>query len=75
MLKTEVTQEKLISARTLANTLSTSVRTIWRLRSSGRLPKPVGVGGSIRWRASDIEKWIDWGCCNQSEFKARKDAG
>ena len=72
MLKTEVTQEKLISARTLANTLSTSVRTVWRLRSAGELPKPVKIGASVRWRSTDIDQWIEWGCCNQAEFKARK---
>lgn len=70
-----VTQEKLISAKTLANTLSTSVRTVWRLRSSGRLPKPVKIAGSIRWRSSDIEQWIEWGCCSEAEFRARKEVG
>jgi predicted DNA-binding transcriptional regulator AlpA len=43
------------------------------LRSSGRLPKPVNIGGSVRWRASDIEKWIDWGCPDRKTFEARKE--
>ena len=63
----------LITAKTLAKMLSTSVRSIWRYRSSGRLPETVKIAGAIRWRRSDIEKWIEWGCCSASEFRARKE--
>ena len=64
---------QLLSAKALAKILATSVRSIWRYRSSGRLPKPVQVGqGAIRWRQSDIEKWISWGCCSRREFIARR---
>lgn len=73
MGKTQATAEKLISAKTLGGLLSTSVRTIWRKRSAGQLPKPVRIGGSVRWRASDIDLWIEWGCPNQAEFKAKKE--
>jgi excisionase family DNA binding protein len=48
---------QLLSAKELAEILSLSVRTIWRLRSAGKLPKPLVIGGSIRWRQSDIEQW------------------
>lgn len=52
----------LLSAETLAEHLGFSARTIWRLRSAGKLPQPVRIGGSVRWRAEDIEAWIRAGC-------------
>ena len=58
----DVPQPSLLSAESVARMLQVSVRTLWRLRSSGKLPKPVKVGGSIRWRADDVHQWIEAGC-------------
>jgi excisionase family DNA binding protein len=52
----------LLSAQTLAKRLAVSVRTLWRLRSSGKLPQPVRLGGAVRWRAADIDAWVAAGC-------------
>lgn len=52
----------LLSAESVAQMLQVSVRTVWRLRSSGQLPHPVQVGGSIRWRADEVCAWIEAGC-------------
>ena len=52
----------LVSADTLAQMLEISVRTLWRLRAAGKLPAPVRLGGSVRWRPRDIESWITAGC-------------
>jgi len=61
---------QLLTAKSLAEILSTSVRSIWRYRSSGRLPATVCVAGAIRWRRTDIEQWISWGCPDQKTFQA-----
>jgi predicted DNA-binding transcriptional regulator AlpA len=63
--------ERFLSAATLADILSVSIRTVWRLRASGKLPKPVEIGGAIRWRASDISEWSRLGCPELLEFEAR----
>jgi prophage regulatory protein len=55
-------EPSLLSAESVARMLQVSVRTLWRLRSSGKLPKPVKVGGSVRWRADDVHQWIEAGC-------------
>jgi len=76
MSNTQTTEQniKLLSAKQLGNVLSLSARTIWRLRSSGKLPEPVKVGqGAIRWRQSDIEKWITMGCPDRKKFLARRE--
>jgi len=56
------TTSLLLSARTLAQRLAVSVRTLWRLRSSGKLPEPVHLGGAVRWRKADIDAWVAAGC-------------
>ena len=56
----------LITARQLAGKLNVSTRTLWRMLSAGRLPVPIRVGGIVRWRIEEIEKWILAGCPEQS---------
>lgn len=64
---------QLLSAKAVAKMLSTSVRTIWRYRSSGAIPKPVTVGSSIRWKLSDIKLFLKCNC-NMQDFETRKEA-
>ena len=52
----------LLTATDIANSLQLSIRTIWRMRSEGKLPKPLEVGGSVRWRSDEFRKWIADGC-------------
>ena len=32
-------------------------RSIWRWKRNGEFPRPFKLGGSTRWRLSDIEDW------------------
>lgn len=67
--------EQLISVQTLAKMLAASVRSIWRYKSEGRLPKAVRVGSSVKWRMSDIRLWIQWDLPSQKEFEQLKAEG
>lgn len=62
----------LLSAEALADRLGFSARTIWRLRSAARLPPSLKIGGSIRWRAQEIDDWIEAGCPDAKAWQARK---
>jgi predicted DNA-binding transcriptional regulator AlpA len=68
--------ERLVDAKTIAlEMLGISKRGFWRLRAQGKIgPKPVKVGGSLRWRLSEIVRWIQWDCCDASEYQARLEA-
>ena len=66
--------EELLTAKALALLLSTSVRSVWRYGSSGRLPATVNSAGSIRWRRADVEQWISMGCPDQETFNAMQEA-
>lgn len=52
----------LIPACELARLLGISKRTLWRLLSAGKLPVPVRLGNSVRWRLDEVEQWISRGC-------------
>lgn len=52
----------LVTARDVAAMLGVSTATVWRLRSAGKLPPPLKVGGAVRWRKADIEAWVRAGC-------------
>ncbi len=52
----------LIDSRQVGELLNLSTRTVWRLLSAGKLPKPVKIGRSVRWSRSDLETWIA-NCC------------
>lgn len=57
-----VTEGSLVTAGQLAGILQVSKRTLWRMQSAGRLPCAIRIGGIVRWRLAEIEKWISAGC-------------
>ena len=63
----------LLTASQLAKTLNLSERTLWRLRSAGKLPKPVRIAGSVRWRFDEITIWIESGCPTLDGQKTKKE--
>lgn len=42
----------------LANYLSISPRHVSSLDASGKLPAPVRLGRSVRWRCAEIDSWL-----------------
>lgn len=62
----------LIDIRQLAALLSRSVASLERDQAAGRLPAPVRVGGSKRWRRAEIEAWVAAGCPARAAWDARR---
>ena len=51
--------EPLLSAKDVARILNCSVRTLQRLRSAGKIPRPdIRLGRMPRWKAETIKVWI-----------------
>jgi predicted DNA-binding transcriptional regulator AlpA len=42
--------------------MQVSERTLWRLLSAGKVPQPVRIGRSTRWRYAEVREWIETGC-------------
>jgi excisionase family DNA binding protein len=63
-----------VDANQLADMLGLSVRTVRRLDSSGKLPKPIRIGGAVRWRVAEIEAWLAADCPDRAEWETKKKA-
>ena len=57
-----LTTPALLAAGDLASLLSISVRTLWRLDASGKIPAAVKVGSQKRWRHDEILAWLAADC-------------
>jgi excisionase family DNA binding protein len=61
----------LLTVEQLAALLEISVRSVWRLVSARRMPLPIRLGKSVRWRRLEIETWITAGCPTNEDCKLR----
>ena len=53
---------KLLNVKQVADLLDCSDRHVYRLVDSGRMPRPVKLGGLNRWPTKTIEDWITADC-------------
>ncbi|MEM7518372.1 MAG: helix-turn-helix domain-containing protein [Planctomycetota bacterium] len=60
--KDENDSQLLVTPQQVADLLQVSTRSLWRLRDAGKLPPPVKLGASVRWRRDEIEQWVKNGC-------------
>lgn len=67
--------EKLLTAKAVSEMLSLSKRQIFRLNSSGKIPAPVRIGGSVRWVESEIYAWIIAGAPDRRTWNLIKGGG
>lgn len=58
----------LLTADRVAELLQISRRSVWRLLSSGKLLRPLRLGGNVRWRAGELKRWIEAGCPAMKEW-------
>ncbi|MBC8288912.1 MAG: helix-turn-helix domain-containing protein [Planctomycetes bacterium] len=53
---------RLMTVEAVAAMLAVSSRHVYRLADSGKMPRPVKLGGSNRWDREVIENWIRESC-------------
>lgn len=61
-----------VSVADVAELLDVSRRHIWKLLASGRMPAPIRLGRSVRWRADELRAWLDAGCPERERWEAMK---
>lgn len=64
----------LVNAADLAKLLGIGLRTLRSHDSAGKLPRPVRIGGAVRWHLDEIRGWIDAGCPCRATWEARRAA-
>ena len=55
----------LIDLKELSRLLTRSSESLLRDVKAGRIPRPVRIGKSVRWRRTEIEDWIAAGCASK----------
>jgi excisionase family DNA binding protein len=53
-------QQRLLSPDEVAVFLGVPLRTIYRWRSRGDGPRGYRIGRHVRYRARDVEHWLEW---------------
>ena len=53
---------KMLDVRRVAALLDCSTRHVYRLSDAGKMPRPLHLGGLVRWRTAEIESWVAAGC-------------
>jgi len=65
---------QLMTAKQLGLLLALSKRQVFRLNSCGKIPKPIRIGGSVRWSTDTIFEWISMDCPDRREWEQRRKA-
>ncbi|MHC5000775.1 MAG: helix-turn-helix transcriptional regulator [Planctomycetota bacterium] len=58
-----------LNAKQAAAMLNVSVRQLWRLNSTGRLPRPIRLGHCVRWRRAELEAFIQAGAPDRETWE------
>lgn len=64
----------LLTAHDLAALLRVSLRTVRCWDAGGRLPQPIHVGRSVRWRRDEIREWVEAGAPDRAIWASMRDA-
>ena len=62
-----------LSAAELAKELGVSLRHIRRLDADGKLPRPVRLGGSVRWLVAEINEWLEAGAPDRKAWEKTRE--
>ncbi len=76
-MNTENTNQnmRLLNAKSLGQLLALSKRQVFRLNSCGKIPKPLKIGGSVRWSAEEISNWLAAGAPDRKAWEIVKESG
>ena len=67
-------EPKLMTVSALAGCLSVSVRQAHRMNKAELIPRPLRLGGCVRWREDEISQWLKAGAPERSVWEKRRDA-
>jgi excisionase family DNA binding protein len=52
----------MLTVADVAAMLACSTKTVYRLVDRGAIPRPVRLGGMLRWHRAQLERWLADGC-------------
>lgn len=73
--QTATQTSKLLTAASVGQMLALSKRQIFRLNACGKIPKPIRIGGAVRWAESTIATWLAAGAPDRKTFETIQNQG
>jgi len=70
--QTKESNIQLLTAKDAAQLCRLSKRSWLRFNASEKVPEPLRIGGSLRWRQSDIELWQSMDCPDRATFEEQQ---
>lgn len=70
-----VSEPLALTARDVARLLNVSPRHVATLHATGRLPRPVRFGRSVRWNAEELREWLAAGAPPRDRWEQLKENG
>ena len=70
--QTKESNIQLLTAKDAAQLCRLSKRSWLRFNTCEKVPEPLRIGGSLRWRLSDIEQWQSMGCPDRAAFEQQQ---
>jgi excisionase family DNA binding protein len=61
-----------VDAAELAKLLNVSLRHVNAMNASGRLPRPIRLGRSVRWPRAELEAWIAAGAPSRDAWEQKR---
>jgi excisionase family DNA binding protein len=61
-------EKLLIDTRETAKLLNVSEKTVFNMKTKGRMPAPICIGRAVRWRRRELEAWINASCPTQENW-------
>jgi predicted DNA-binding transcriptional regulator AlpA len=61
-------------AKRLATLLAVSLRSVRSMNASGKLPRPVRIGGRVVWRMEEIRDWLAAGAPDRAAWERMQEA-
>jgi len=63
-----------VRAEEAAELFGVSRATWFRLHAAGLVPKPIELGGAVRWSVRELEEWTDAGCPPRERWESIRGA-
>ena len=63
-------QPELLDVTETARLIGQAISTVHKAHRAGRMPAPVRLGRSIRWRRAELLAWIQAGCPSREAWEA-----
>ncbi len=70
-MKADNATHELLTTAQAAELLNLGERSLWRYSHSGVAPKPVKIGGAVRFRRSTLIAWLDAGCPRIQDWRTK----